>query len=397
MTLFNQQSLANLTKQQDSRCISIYLPTHTHGKETRQDPIRLKNLLDDVERQLETTDMRTSDIRDQLAPVRELLDDHDYWQHQTAGLSLFGCDGHWQTYQLPDEPPEIAAVGNSFHILPLLPLTGPYGLHYVLAVSLKQARLFLGSRRGLVEWKTDKLQFGMKEALGLDLERELQLHSHRPAPQARKGTSTGVYHGHEDDDAKRYILEYFREVDDVVRELLSGETAPLIFAGVDYLFPIYQQANKYPQLMDQPITGNFDDADPDELQQPAWDIVRPHVEEEKRTSLAQLQQALGTGHASIDMTELLPSAYNGRIERLFVRPRQTYWGRYEQQTGELKIDNDSTAVNDDLVNLLAIETLNTGGTVYAIDEESNEKWDVAATFRFPAVEPQANLSASTKT
>ena len=101
MTFFNQESLTSLIETQPGRCVSIFLPTHEKGTEIQQDPIRLKNLIDDVERQLGETELRNPVIRDQLAPARQLLGDTSFWQHQSAGLSLFGADGQWQYFHLP--------------------------------------------------------------------------------------------------------------------------------------------------------------------------------------------------------------------------------------------------------------------------------------------------------
>jgi len=41
--------------------------------------------------------------------------------------------------------------------------------------------------------------------------------------------------------------------------------APLVLAGVEYLFPIYQEANTYPDLVEEGITGNPENLKPEEL------------------------------------------------------------------------------------------------------------------------------------
>ncbi|MCE2703319.1 MAG: hypothetical protein LW859_39355 [Anabaena sp. 49633_E8] len=45
-------------------------------------------------------------------------------------------------------------------------------------------------------------------------------------------------------------------VDSALHKKLRGEKAPLILAGVEYLLPIYRQANTYPYLAETGITGN---------------------------------------------------------------------------------------------------------------------------------------------
>ena len=60
-------------------------------------------------------------------------------------------------------------------------------------------------------------------------------------------------HGGVTDDTKENLLKYFRLIDRGLHDLLKDERAPLVLAGVEYLFPIYREANTYPRL----IEGGF--------------------------------------------------------------------------------------------------------------------------------------------
>jgi len=79
------------------------------------------------------------------------------------------------------------------------------------------------------------------------------------------------------DEAKEDILRYFQHIDRGLHALLKDETAPLMLAGVEYLFPLYQEANTYPHLLEQGITGNPDKLKAETLREKAWDIVEPSV------------------------------------------------------------------------------------------------------------------------
>ena len=56
--------------------------------------------------------------------------------------------------------------------------------------------------------------------------------------------------------AKDDLLRYFRLVEDGLTEFLKGDRVPLVLAGVEYLLPIYKEANTYPNLIDMVIKGN---------------------------------------------------------------------------------------------------------------------------------------------
>jgi hypothetical protein len=392
MSILTRNACNQLMKQEQDLSVSIVMPTHRAGAETRQDPIRFRNLVDDAERQLLEADVRSVDVQKLLKPAKELQDDRNFWQHQSAGLAFFTSADCLKCFELPGCPPQIAAVGPRFHILPLLPYLQGNGRFYVLAVSLSKVRLFSGSRDGLAECTPAELRFDMDEALALDMERQLQMHSHQPRPRTRSGTETGAYHGHEDVDLKKYIRQYFQKIDQALGRVLSGEDAPMVFAGVEYLFPIYRDASRYSALTQESLTGNFDGATARELHGDAWEIVQPGFEKHGRMAESRLQEALGTRMASTELTELLPAAVNGRIEALFVQAGKSVWGRYDHECGRLQVHASSTAANDDIINLLATLTLQHGGEVFVLERGTLPRQsNVAALFRFAAVEPAASV------
>ena len=67
------------------------------------------------------------------------------------------------------------------------------------------------------------------------------------------------------DDSKDHLLRYFQQIDRGLHKLLKDESAPMVLAGVEYLFPIYQQANTYPHLLHQGLPGNPDKISSDML------------------------------------------------------------------------------------------------------------------------------------
>ena len=68
------------------------------------------------------------------------------------------------------------------------------------------------------------------------------------------------------------------------------------------------------------------------------------------------------------------------------------WGRYDHTAGDVRLDETSLVDNDDLINRLAVQTLRGGGTVYTLrDDDETDTQEVAAAFRFAAVEPPAKV------
>ncbi|MCE2699419.1 MAG: hypothetical protein PX483_08355 [Nostocales cyanobacterium LE14-WE4] len=82
-------------------------------------------------------------------------------------------------------------------------------------------------------------------------------------------------------------------VDSALHKKLRGEKAPLILAGVEYLLPIYRQANTYPYLAETGITGNAEILKMQELNHAAWEIVNPLFQKEYEDLMAVYVQLSG--------------------------------------------------------------------------------------------------------
>lgn len=376
------EQLESLSEKRCRHCVSIYLPTHRSDPEKQQDPIRLRNLLRRAEERLIEQGTATTEAKDLLSPARELLDDREFRVHQNDGLAVFVSKDHFSRHRLPVAFRELVIVGDRFHLKPLLPLLGSRE-YYLLALSQHEVRLLKGSRYGASEIKLDKVPESIGEILGrYDLSK--QLHFHTRAPGAG-GERTAVYHGQGGtNDAKNdWIRQYLREVDEGLHELLRNERAPLVLAGVEYLFPIYREVNTYAHLLDEGITGNPEMLGPKELQARAWEIVEPVLLRDERAAVEKYRELAGTGRTTNRLEEALPAAFFGRIESLFIADGIEQWGSYDAEKNELRLDGEMKAESEDLIDLTALETLKAGGAVYPVENgQMPDQGPLAAVFRY---------------
>lgn len=275
MSLLSIDELKTLIETEGS-CVSIYMPTHRMGTETQQDPIRFKNLIQQAEEHLIASGLRGRDARDLLERAKE-LDDYQFWQHQSDGLAIFVSNNVFSYYSVPLDFAELVVVSDRFHLKPLLPMVTGDGQFYVLALSQNQVRLLQGTRYSVSEVELENVPQSIAEALKHD-DPEKQFHT--GTPQAG-GARAAMFHGQGagNDDEKDNILRYFRKVNGALQELLKNQRSPLVLAGVEYLFPIYKEANNYPQLLDEGITGNPDELKAEELLEQGWKIVQPYFEQ----------------------------------------------------------------------------------------------------------------------
>jgi hypothetical protein len=414
MNLPSQEDLRELTEQVEGPFVSLYMPTHRKGKETiREDPIRLKNQLDVAEERLLAAGLRRPAVKDLLQPAQELVREGPFWEQQNEGLAIFLAPDFVRTYSVPINLSEQTIVSSHrFHLKPLLPLTTGSGRFYILALSQNNVRLFHATRDDIQEVDMGPVPRSLVEALALeDPERELQFHtSTTPSAGGVGSTLPGassklpghghnqgnlrqaVFHGHSQDlDQKDFILRFFHKVDDGVSRLLTNEKAPLILAGVEYLLPLYREANSYPHLGESGLFGNPDEKRAAELHQEVWPLIEPHFQEEQQAAFERYYTLQHNGLATTDLEKIIPAAYYGAVDTLFVALDQQQWGLYNPDENSLKLAEESTPDNEELLDAAAWQTYLNDGTVFALPlEQMPEGHPLAAILRYdPAAVPPA--------
>jgi hypothetical protein len=378
MRMLSREELAMLMQGSENPAVSMYMPTHRVG-DLEQDPIRLKNLLREAERMLADHGLGTTDTRDLLRPIEQLLADSHFWQHQGDGLAIFSSARVFQYYQLPHVFGELVFVADRFHVKPLIPLFSQDGLFYVLAVSQNQVRLLQCTRYHVREVTPEDVPSSLADALKHDdPESQHQFHTTGPG-----GMTISHGHGIGKEHDKVNVLRYFQQVDRGLQPVLKDEHAPLIIAAVDYLHPIYREANKYRYLLEEGIEGNPDDISENTLQEKAWPIVKPYFERGLAEALERYAGALAKGLATNDVKEAALAAHDGRVSTLFVPADTVQWGQFDPKTRKIRLYSHRGPGIEDLLDFTAVHTLTRGGIVYAADPKKVPgEASIGAIFRY---------------
>jgi hypothetical protein len=358
------------------------MPTFRTGTESQQNQIRLRNLLRQAEEKLQARGLRPQEIRELLEPAQALTGNILFWKRQSDGLALFLARGLFRCFCLPAAFEERLTVAGRFHIQPLLPLLSGDRRFYILALSQKEVRIYEGTPQDLRAVELETLPKGLAEALAVDvMEKQIRFRAGSAGGAAGGAMISG--HGAVAEDAKDNLLRYFRLIDRGLHDLLKDERAPLILTGVDYLFPIYREANTYPHLIADGIPGNPKGNSPEALHRTALKIVQPFFQRAEADAIAQYQQSSGTGLASADLREIVPAAAHGRIGLLLVAAGRRSWGRLERESGAVELHRTKEEGGEDMLEAAALETYLNGGAVYLLPaDRMPAAGDVAAVFRY---------------
>jgi hypothetical protein len=389
-TILSRASLLPLLETTRGPCISLFLPTDRTNVERPQDQLRIRRLIREADGLIrDKTQLHSAQVEELLEPLRTLLDDRGFWQHLGDGLAIFRSPEMFHPLRLPYSFKERVVVGNHFSFKPLLPLLSDDGSFYVLAISHNAVRLLACTHESASELKLPKeVPTSLAAFLGGE-ERENDLQAHSSASfgvVGKGGRHPAIIHGQGIgiDDEKNDTLRYFQQIDRGLHEVFRDETTPLVLAGVEYLFPIYREANTYPHLLEQGVGGNPDRLSAEALRAKAWPIVESVVLQARELAAMRYRDLAGTGRASSQISEIVPAASYGQVASLFVTLDQEQWGTFDPSSGRLEIHEQPQPGDEDLLDLAVIQTLRHAGEVYAVEQSDMPPF--AAAFRYAPTE-----------
>ena len=362
--MFSRSDLDELVAAEAQPAASIYLPTHVAGREIRQDPIRLKNLLSLAAERLAAS-RRKPEIDALLAPAEGLVADDDFWRHQEPGLAVFLAPGFSRIHKLPLPVREEIVLGEHFHIRPLLPLLEDAGNFWLLTITAKHTRAYRGSRWSFAEVTDIDLPQGVGAIRGMTDYQETQYAS----PVARRGTLAHAQSFGEapEELRKTELIEFLHRVAAAFGPHLKRNPAPLILAAQPEIQGNFREIAGWKEIQPERIVENPDALDEDELHRLAYALVEPKAAEARTAALDRLNALLSAGKASTKPEEIVKAARYARIDTLFLSGDEHLWGRFDE-TEDRVIAHGSNGEGDvDLLDYAALMTLRHGGSVMLVD------------------------------
>ncbi len=377
------ESLAEVASVRQPPCLSLYQPTHRHRPENQQDPIRFRNLVNELEASLRQK-YPAVETRLLLEPFEALAQDDDFWNHTLDGLAVLGGPSQFRVFRLQRPVAELAVVADSFHTKPLRRFLQSADHYQVLALSLSEIRLFQGNCDALDEIDPAAgVPRTMTEALGDELtESHLTVASYGGVGHG----STPMHHGQggKKDDAQVDEERFFRAVDRSVLEHHSRPSGlPLILAALPEHHHLFHQVSHNPFLMADGITINPDALQIDELRERAWQVVEPKYQARLVALADEFAAAKSKGLGSDELAEVARAAAAGRIATLLIESDRQIAGRLDGSKGRIEVAELSDPQADDLLDDLGELVEKMGGRVLVIPlERMPTRTGVAATFRY---------------
>ena len=373
MDILSKEEYIKLTNTENDLCLSLYLPTFRMGPDIKQNPIRFKQRVREAEDKLYNLKLTKSEVEEILKPASDLVDETIFWQNQTEGLAVFITDGQMNYYHLPFEVKEQTVLTTKFYTKPLLTVFTGDENYYILALSQNEVRLFEASRHRVSEIRMKDAPKSVED-MKVDDDPKTNL----PIRIANQVSSSSLIYnkvtqgqGVENEFDDNQLNRYFRAIDKSLNKITKNNKIPLVLAGVEYLIPIFRDISKYPNIVEEYIKGNPEILYGDDLHKMSWDIIEPKFTKIQELAQAKYNQYKGQKNKlyANSLESIIPKAYNGQVETLFIDKDADRWGEHDLETNKIKIFNDKKFEAEDLIGYASTLTSTRGGTVYAVDKE----------------------------
>lgn len=375
--MVSEKKINKLINKKGRDLVTITLPTHKKGEESKQDPIRLKNLLTKAAIILKEKGNKQAETESLLLPARELLDKPLFWSHTDKSLAIYLSKDGFEIFKLPYELEDQVYVNDHYLITPLLPMMSMDGTFCVLAVSRQQAKLLRCTRKDIEDITPTDISTSVDDYLEVDPEKQLQFHSGSSGQKA-------VFFGHNasEEDKKIVVEQYFRELEKGVTKVLREYNDPLIIVGLIDNLSLYRKINNYSRVVDATVEHNPDELSEANLKDMGWEIIQKHFLKDMYHSLDKFSEK-GNGRVSNNLGDIVEATVMGRSQTVFISKDERKWGVYDSENQTVHYSHKPKFGDVELLNWLSITAHKTGSKVYILPKEDMPmRSTVAAEYRF---------------
>lgn len=380
--MFTRADLSALMSAAPPLGVSIFLPTHIRGREIRQDPIRLKNLVAEATERLVATGMGAADAEAFVEPAATLVDDYAFWQDQNQGLAVFldGDAARW--FKVPSDLDEHVTVGPGYRVKPLLPILSSDGAFLVLTITADEVALFDASRFAVAKIEPTNLPSSVDDIPG---QPDYENVSHAsPAARPQTGsigaTTAQVYGDSPTEWNKARLVDFVRRVAAALEQHVADTSVPVVLVADAQIGGHFRKLTTLgPQLVGV-IDHNPASLDLTQLHAAAYAIMQPRLDQSRNDAVERFEALHGgnDARAVMDVEAVALAASQGRVDTLLLAEDETVLARDDEATDTRSTDAASTASGEDHLEAAAIGTLSHGGAVHLLPREDMPEGTLAA-------------------
>ena len=385
MNVISKEEFKEFANFRADGCVSIYIPTHASGMEVNEkhDTLIFKNNVHKAKSLLLSNGLDLKKVDSILEPAIDLIKDEDFWKSQSHGLAIFLTDGFFKFFKLPLPVKEEILVNSSFLVTPLLPVMERRHRFYLLALSKHACKFYEGDQFEMKKLEIEGLPTGIDDVVPFELKEARQLHRRSGAAAGAAASIGASFHGHGSGlaDDEEYLLQYFKEVDQVLwSQVLHNQHVPLVIASVDYEIASYKQISHYKHICESNLTGNFEHENRQSLYLKVKEKLSSYFREYSNEALKNYYNNSAKELTTTIPDKVIPAAFFAQVSDLFVQKDQRIWGKFNEKDNVVTIHEQHQPEDECLINSAIVKTLMNGGEVHMLDKEKMPSESIIAAF-----------------
>ncbi|WP_434703182.1 hypothetical protein J3P85_19910 [Pseudomonas sp. Z1-12] len=379
---FNRQVLAELLAFDEQPSLSLYMPTHRTFPERSQDPIRYKNLVRDLQTQLEQQhpDLDGAPL---LQSFHALVDDQDFWNSNRDGIAVFGARDYFKVIAVNQRLPQRAVANSHPYLKPLLRLVQSTDRYQALCLTRNEVWLYEGSSEQLEKIElAEQVPRNQNEALGDEL-----------TPGNQQGFPNGFSRSGERGDAMMHEAagggkqdeinldreRFFRVVDKAILQYHSQPSGlPMILVALPENQAVFRAVSHNSQLLAQGVEIDPSRLGVEALRVHCSKLMAHSYADHVVDSLNRYGIAVGQGRALDNLADIAKAAWEGRVALLLVEAERQVPGQLDPDKGRLLIDESGDELAPDVLDELILAVTRQGGEVVVIPPEHVMPTDTGA-------------------
>lgn len=336
-------TLAELRRPRPYPAVSVLTPTHRREPENDQDPVRLRNVVAEARKRLESDPSVTRERRNEVvAQLDRALAEVDL-AHAEDGLVIFAAPGEHQVWSLARTVPERVVLSDTFLTRNLVSAQAAERPFWVLSVSADRVTLWSGGPDRVVEEHSGGFPL-TRSRQNFDAERQEQI-GDMPSTYVDEGTR-----------------QYLREADTALSTVLRDQPRPLYITGEQAALSLLVEVGSAAKSAVQIPHGGLAHAGPEAV----WQALRPVLQAEARKGatavVRELTSARGHKTYAAGVDELWQNAREGRVRLLAVEENFRVAVR-DDGDHLVPAESGDLDARDDIVDEIVEKCLETGAEV----------------------------------
>lgn len=368
LTDLTSATLADLRKPRPFPAVSLLMPTHRTEPDNAQDPIRLRNMVTEAKRRLESDPDVPRDARfDVSAQLDKALAEVDL-VHSLDGLVILASPGEHEVWSLPRAVPERVVFSDTYLTRNLVAARAQNRPYWVLSLAVDHATLWSGADDRLEETHIEGFPHKVED-LDWDVEHV-----------ERVGNFPSTY-----TDERTHA--FMREVDAKLVALLARHPRPYFLVGLPPVLAVLDEVRSPNHAEAGRVAKGGLSQGPAHVLAAELAPARAEFRKRELSDLeGRMDAAVGRKALTSGLDEVWRAVMEGRVDTLVIE--DGYRETVQVTENHLVPVPDGTPSNGhpvvaDIVDDIAEQALDRGAQVYFVpDGELGERKHIAATLRF---------------